>query len=133
MALFRFNKRSEERYPVNWESELQVHFSDQHYQIPVIVANISTQGALLLSDQIFIDNQPIISNHQQNQLILVIQTEVIVFQSPIEVRWYQWSVRKNRYEIGIKFIVNQQDIHKKQIDEVIRFLRQLKNIQADSI
>lgn len=91
-------------YSVTWAGLLEVNYPDFQDQMPVSVASFSGVGALIESEQIYINRRHLIATDQKPELKLKIFTPEGVFSSAVEILWYRWSTEKIMFEIGIKFL-----------------------------
>ena len=96
-------RRLKHRYPVSWNAVIEVRFPDFHEQLYVKVINFSGMGARLYSELVFLNHHHLISKENPPHLILKIFLSEGNFESPVEIKWYQWSVEKNCFEIGVEF------------------------------
>jgi hypothetical protein len=120
--LLKKDRRRAKRYVVSWEGLLEVRFPDFHGQIPVTISDFSEFGALLNSEQIFLNSRHLIAATYHPELDLKIFSPEGTFTSIINIRWYDWSVEKNMFEIGVEFI-NLSKENKAMIQKLIRKLR----------
>jgi len=107
--LLRKDRRISKRYVVSWDALVEVAFHDFHGQLPVTVADFSESGVLLNSKQIFLNNRHLIAASRRPELTLKIFSPEGTLESPVEIRWYDWSVEKNLFEIGVQFINSPED------------------------
>ncbi len=100
---FRKNRRQIERYPVLWESVLEVRYPDYETRIEVTVTNFSGKGALVHSDRMFVNDRLLISAHHRPRLTLKAFSPGGMFQAEVTIRWYCWNVEDNRFDIGLEY------------------------------
>lgn len=121
-ARFR-ERRRKKRYAVYWGAVLEVCFSDFQKQIKVTVTDFSGSGVRLNIEQIYLDERRMIVSNPMPELNLkVFLPEGGIFESEITIRWYNWSVEKCIFEIGIEFN-NLSEEKVTAIDNVIDRLR----------
>lgn len=121
--LLREDRRFKKRYEVSWEALLEIRFSDFQGKMPITVVNFSVVGALLHSKQIFLNERHLIATEHPPALNLKIFLSECVFESQVEIRWYDWSVEMNLFEIGVKFI----NLSKEKKEDIRKISRQLHN------
>ncbi len=117
--LLRRDRRGSKRYVVSWDGLIEVIFHDFHGQLPITVVDFSESGVLLNSKQIFLNSRHLIAAGHSPILILKIFSPEGTFESPVEIRWYDWSVEKRLYEIGVKFI-NSSEENKAMIHKLLQ-------------
>ncbi|MCP4349749.1 MAG: hypothetical protein GY795_30070 [Desulfobacterales bacterium] len=121
MFFWKKSRRHTKRYSVSWDALLEVRFPDFQDNVKVKVANVSGTGAYIHSNQIFFNNCHLISLEQKPDLNLKVFSPNGLFESIIEIQWYNWSVKQNIYEIGVEFIYLLKE-HRDIIDKVMHSL-----------
>jgi len=102
-TVFR-ERRRKRRYAVYWSGVLEVCFPDFQKQIKVTITDFSGSGIRLCTEQIYLDERRMIVSNPMPELNLkIFLPERGTFESEITIRWYNWSVEKCVFEIGMKF------------------------------
>jgi len=104
MAFKWIERRRHRRYNVSWNAQLGVIFPDFQGEIKIKVANFSNSGALLLSEQIYLENRHLFITDQSPELIIKIDSPRGPLTLKSNIHWYRWSVEKNLFEVGVEFI-----------------------------
>jgi len=117
--LLRTDRRTSKRYVVSWDGLIEAVFHDFHGQLPITAVDFSESGALLNSKQILLNSRHLITADQSPVLTLKIFSPEGTFESKVEIRWYDWSIEKRVYEIGIKFI-NPSEENKTMIHKLLQ-------------
>jgi hypothetical protein len=96
-------RRRHRRYSVSWNARMGVVFPDFQGEITIKVANFSISGALLHSDQIYLERHHLFITDQPPELIIKIDSPRGLLVLRTDIRWYRWSVEKNLFEVGVEF------------------------------
>ncbi|QTA79595.1 PilZ domain-containing protein [Desulfonema limicola] len=123
ISVFYSERRKDFRHPVICDALLNIWCPDFQDNLAVTVANLSTTGALIYADQVFVHRHHLISIDDTPQLCLKMKLSDEYFESPVEIKWYKWSVEKNCFEIGVSFILM---LEKTRI-AVTRFIAKLRH------
>ena len=129
ISILNNDRRKDIRHSVICNALLNVCFPDFQDDIAITVSNLSSTGALIYSDQVFVRSHHIISIYDTPKLNLKIKLPEEYFETPVEIRWYKWCVKKNCFEIGVNFILK----FKHTRITVNKFITKLKSKTSDCL
>ncbi|MDY6844140.1 MAG: PilZ domain-containing protein [Thermodesulfobacteriota bacterium] len=104
MFLKRLKRRRHKRFEVCWDALLEVRFPEFQNQMSVIVVNFSIAGALLNSEQIYVDGHHLFVTDKRPEMSLKMFSPEGILNAAIHVQWYRWLEEQNIFEVGIKFV-----------------------------
>lgn len=103
MLSLLINRRNKRRYAVSWDALIDVCFPDFQDCLAVRLTDFSETGARLLSERVYLERHHLIASNPMPRLNLKVFSPEGIFYSGIIIRWYQWSVEKALFEIGVEF------------------------------
>ena len=101
---FGEERRREERHGVGWMGLLKCTFSDLEGTLEAQVVNASAGGARLHVDRLQINAHHLVVSDETPRLALEIAFADGLFESEIQICWYNQLEEDRNFAVGVKFL-----------------------------